>query len=289
MKKQIKYILTGLFGLCMIGCSSDDNKETPSDIKNIESIAGPGYINLKWDYPDDGSVFYTKVKYYDHLKKKDMVRLSSIDTIRIPNTRNKYGEYEFFLQTYSKTDTPNSNIHSIKAISGKKPITEVANLIKLTEEQLSTNAQEPSEGPIKNLLDGNTGTFFHTQWSAPVPAGPHWMQIELSNSLQVFRFQYDPRNNGNNKPTNFDLLGSMDGEEWFLIKNFTKEADGLPVTATDGYKSPTIKSEKPFKFLRFSVNKTNSGSIFWTMSEFRLYDVDVIDPEAPDVEVTEEL
>ena len=37
---------------------------------------------------------------------------------------------------------------------------------------LWTNAQEPKEAPISNLVDGLTteASFFHTQWSAPVPA-----------------------------------------------------------------------------------------------------------------------
>ena len=281
MKNKFKYILLSFCTLFFIGCSSSSNDELPSDIADVIAIPGKGYITLKWDFPDDGSILYTKVSYYDHLFKKDMWRLSSTDSIRIPDTRHKYGEYNFTLQPYSHTETPGNSL-SITAVSDKAPSTEVANLIKLTEEQLSTNAQEPSEGPIKHLIDGKTDTFFHTQWSAPVPAGPHWLQVDLNEPIQRYRIHYSPRNNANNKPTDFDLLGSMDGEEWFLIKNYTKEKDNLPVGAKAEYKSPTFLSEKPFKHLRYSVNKTNTGSIFWTMSEFSIYSVEFTDPEAPD-------
>lgn len=268
------------FGLFMTSCSNDDDNISPSDISEISTTPGPGYIKIKWDKPDDGTIYYTKIKYFDHLEQKEMWRLSSTDTIQIPNTRAKFGEYEFFLQTYSVTNNANSNIHEVKGVSGVAPATEVVKQITLYEDQLSTNAQEPSEGEIKNLIDGKTDTFFHTQWSGNSPAKPHWMQIALKQELKVFRFQYTPRNNGGNIPTDFDLLGSMDGQTWTIIKNFTKDADKLPVSANTDYKSPTMTADSPFLFLKFSVNETNDGTDFWAMSEFRLYDVNVIDPEA---------
>ncbi len=283
MKNKFKYILLGLVGLAFIGCSSSDKGVAPSDIADVVAIPGKGHITLKWDHPDDGTILYTKVSYYDHLYKKEMWRLSSTDSIRIPNTRNKYGEYKFSLQPYSHSETP-GNLLEISSISDKAPSTETSTPIKLLENQLSTNAQEPSEGPIKNLVDNNTSTFFHTQWSSPVPAGPHWLEIKLDEPLNRFRISYAPRANANNKPTDFDLFGSVDGKEWTLIRNFTKDKDNLPVTADGEYESPSMIAEKPFTHLRYSVNKTNTGSIFWTMSEFRIYDMNFIDPEAPDEE-----
>lgn len=269
-----------LLAVCTSSCTNSDEGIIPDDISDITSQSGPGYINLKWTKPEGDNIFYTRVEYFDHLEQRKMWRLSSTDTIRIPNTRAKFGEYEFTLQTYSKDDNRNSNIHSIKAKSGAAPITEVMTPITIDASQLSTNAQEPSEGPIKNLVDGDTKTYFHSTWSGTVPAAPHWIEIELKEEIEVFKFQYAPRNNGNNKPIDFDLLGSIDGQDWTLIKNFTKEADNLPTGNKEEYKSATIHAPQPFKFLKLSVNKTNSGSVFWTMSEFRLYSVHVIDPEA---------
>lgn len=276
------YKFTFLLVLVFFTASCDNSNEsiTPDDISDVSALPGPGYINLKWVKPEGDNILYTKVEYFDHLEQRLMWRLSTTDTIRIPNTRAKYGEYEFFLQTYSKTEDKNSNIHLIKMASGIAPATEIATQLTLDGDQLSTNAQEPSEGPIKNLVDGDIKTYFHSTWSGTPPAKPHWIQISLSKELNVFRFQYAPRNNANNKPTDFDLFGSLDGKDWVLIKNFTKDADKLPTTSTDEFKSETIHADKPFKFLKLSVNETNSGSVFWTMSEFRLYDIKVIDPES---------
>lgn len=286
MRRIITKIVYTLSMALILGCSDSDKGITPADISDITAEAGPGQIVLKWTKPEDGNIFYTKVSYYDYLEKKAMWRLSTSNDIVIPNTRAKFGEYEFTLETFSKSDNASGNKHIIKAVSGIAPATEKRDLLNLKEAYLSTNAQEPSEGPIKNLLDGNTTTFFHTRWSSPVPPAPHWIEIDLTwkEPMTTFAFSYSPRNNGNNKPTDFDIMGSIDGKEWFLIRNFTKEKDNLPVTATDSFNSETIKSDKPFTYLRLSVNKTNSNSIFWTMSVFKLFDIDIYDPEAPEEE-----
>ena len=55
-------------------------------------------------------------------------------------------------------------------INGSQPGSQlwISTALELTADMLGTNAQEPSEGAIANLLDGNTGTFFHTRWSGTV-------------------------------------------------------------------------------------------------------------------------
>lgn len=63
-------------------------------------------------------------------------------------------------------------------------------------------------------------------------------QVNLKEEITgSYKFYYAPRNNGSNKPTDFDLMGSTDGTNWFLIRNFTKDADGLPVTSTGTFTS----------------------------------------------------
>ncbi len=282
MKKYIFYILMPfLFAAVLMSCEKEE-QITPSEITNLTSESTPGRIVLRWNTPENGNIEYIQVNYYDPLLKKDAMRTASIyaDSIEIPDTRKKYGEYKFTVRTVSPSGHM-SNAQEISRTSEAALATYVSTPIALTAADLSTNAQEPSEGPIANLLDGNTATFFHTAWSVGIP-GPHWMQVNLKQDItDSYRFYYAPRGNAANKPTDFDLMGSTDGTEWFLIKNFTEEADGLPVTATDPYNSPILEVERPFNQIRFVVNKTNRGSTFWTMSEFRFFSVTVIDPEAP--------
>ena len=89
------------------------------------------------------------------------MRTASIyaDSIEIPDTRKKFGEYQFSVQTVSPTGDK-SAVQTISKVSEPALPTFVSTQIALTAADLSTNAQEPTEGPIANLLDGNTGTFF---------------------------------------------------------------------------------------------------------------------------------
>lgn len=284
MKKTINYIcLIGLLAFFAASCS-DKEKITPSEINNLTSESRPGEIILRWETPQDGTVERIQVNYYDPRLKKEVVRMASIyaDSIVIPDTRARYPDYEFTVCTVSSTDDQSAT-KTIRQKSEPAKITTVQSLleIKLTAADLSTNAQETSEGPIANLLDDNMDTFFHTTWNKPPPA-PHWMAVNLNKTLEShYCFYYAPRKNNNNKPIDFDLLGSTDGKNWALLKNFTQEADGLPVTSTDTYTSPVLPCLFPFSHIRILVNATNNGTVFWTMSEFKFYEatLDVFNPE----------
>jgi hypothetical protein len=289
--KKTAFLLTFVAALFLISCDNETSI-IPSDISNVRAEARPGGIFLAWDAPGERNYDHIRTTWFDPLLQTERFWISSVyaDTLLIPDTRAKFGEYHFTLQTFSSTGT-GGTIQRISAVSGPAPATTVFGIpvqVPLTEEQLSTNAQELSEGPIRHLLTEPLAEFFHTRWSAQggaVPA-PHWFQVDLGREVTpgyFYRFWYRSRNNANNKPTDVDFLGSMDGENWFLLRNFTREADDLNVAAGGQWTSENIIVTEPFRHIRFSVNATNTGSVFFTMSGFRFYTgtVAVIDPEAP--------
>lgn len=287
MKKIYKYLAIGLLGAFFAGCSDNDEAITPSEISNLRSESTPGRIVLRWDTPQDGTVKYIQVNYYDHLLGKESMRLASAyaDSINIPDTRQKYGEYKFTVRTISPSGN-SSKVQEISTVSQPAEKTWIPSIVSLTADMLSTNAQEPSEGPIANLVDDNTSTFFHTAWSVDFGAAPHYLQIALPKTIDSWwQFYYAPRGNANNKPIDFDMEGSMDGKDWFLIKKFTKDADGLPTDSRTSYTSERINAEgRSFNHLRLTVYETNNKTQFWTMSEFKLYTYRLIDPEADDAD-----
>jgi hypothetical protein len=275
----------GLLTLSLAGCKEDETI-VPSAVTNLHYDSTPGRIVLRWDTIQDPNVRYVQVDYHNPQTKKDERRLASVyaDSLEIPETRRKYGEYSFSVKTVSVTDGY-SRAETITALSEPATQSWIPSTLNLTADMLYTNAQETSEGPIANLLDDNTSTYFHTDWHGNVPA-PHYMTVALPATIDGWwSFYYAPRNNANNKPTDFDIYGSTDGTDWFLIKNFTQAADGLPTDRTATFSSERMNAaEKPFKHLKYLVNKTNNNTVFWTMSEFKLYTWTLIDPEAPDKE-----
>lgn len=288
MKKNIFLLVIILFMIGFAGCSEDDTKAiVPSDVIDLSADTQnkPGYIVLRWVTPDDNTIRYIKVSYYDYLLEQDVVRLASVyaDSVLIPDTRKKFGEYEFKVQSYSETGNP-GNVQTIKAISEPAAVQVVfgeSKQLALTEEQLSTNAQEASEGPIMNLIDGNTGSYFHTAWSGNVPPSPHWFQIDTKKDITYFKYESIARN-GNNIPDDVDIMGSNDGINFELIENLTKAKNGMSMGTTP-YTSPIMgDNSKSYRYIRYSVNHTNTGSVFFSMAEFKLFEVaaSVVDPEA---------
>lgn len=230
MKNTVKYFVGLLLfgGALFTGCD-DESGITPGEVTGLTAESTPGCIALSWNTPEEANIRYIEVKYYDPLLKKDVMRTASVyaNSIEIPDTRAKYGEYSFMVQSVSPTGD-RSAVQKISMVSEPAEPTYVSTQIALTAADLSTNAQEPSEGPIANLLDGNTSTFFHTAWSVGIP-GPHWLQVNLKKEItEAYRFEYAPRN-AKDRPTDFDLMGSMDGKSWFLIKTSLKKLTALPV------------------------------------------------------------
>ncbi len=143
-----------------------------------------------------------------------------------------------------------------------------------------TNAQEPSEGPIANLLDGNVNTMFHTAWSV-ASEDPHYLAVDLGagETIKDFVLSYTRRmNNNNNRPTEIIIAGSNDKENWNDFKTLTKEENALPTEeGDDSYTSDLISADQAYRYLRFTVTHTNnearsnsSQSLFFTFSEFAL-------------------
>ena len=182
MKSFSKYIMCiGLFAICLTGCNKNEDKIIPSDLKDLEISTGPGTITLHWTVPSDpASIDHIKVEYYDPLLKRDAMKVASVysDRMVIDNTRKKYGTYTFQINTVSPTGHTGS-VREMSIVSEPAPSAThfgKTHEIPLTPDQLYTEMQEPSEGPIANLVQNldNAGNFFHSRWSGTVPPAPHW-------------------------------------------------------------------------------------------------------------------
>ena len=141
---------------------------------------------------------------------------------------------------------------------------------------VSTNAQSKEEGPIKNLVDGDDNSHFHTEYKNDM-GGTHYIQVALGsgNELSSFRFKYATRKAQTDFPKTIEILGSSDGSAYELIETVTD----LPVGSSNTtvyYKSGVVESDKSYSFLRFVVTATNSGRVeaggnqYFHMAEFDL-------------------
>lgn len=154
--------------------------------------------------------------------------------------------------------------------------------------QLSGNANEPSEGALKNLIDGNTSTFYHSSWSTG-PAEYHYLQVDLKSPMDKLAVKWYKRTQNNaNRPNKITVMGSTDGENWTEAGVLPAAGDTLPWgSATPEYTGVVNITGGPYKAFRFvvtetrtaagllcakdSANGTLNGYPFFTFSEFQVY------------------
>lgn len=201
---------------------------------------------------------------------------SNMNTAGIGNAWTRWSEahpYAFYtVETKELPQETWDNYQKIKEI-GSTPYNLQKNIgLIQSADQLSTNAQEQTEGPIANLIDGNETTYFHSAYNDdPSPNAPHYIQVELSEAKNAFYFYTKKRSqNNNNRPTTIKISVSTDGSDFQEIQTIS---EGL--IAADSYMSPKISSENPFKYVRFEVTATNTNTHFFTYSEFYMYDADL--------------
>lgn len=117
-----------------------------------------------------------------------------------------------------------------------------------------------------NLLDGNTTTYFHTGYGETQGTGAHWITADLGAATSQFYFYMSPRTqNGNDRPREIVISGSNSADgEFTPIATITTTMDGT----NNPYSSGLITSDTPYQYIRFTVNSTSSGLVFFTLSEF---------------------
>lgn len=298
MKHLLKYLLgTAACLMTLAACSdSEEGIVPPTDLQtlNFRSEPGPGTITLKWNLPDNPDYYYLQLTYLDPREKKDrMLTISSYtDSLVIENTRARYGEYTFTLTPFSETGTPGTPI-TLKATSGpaEKTLTTSRIPVSLTSDNFTTNAQEPSEGPLSNICDGNASTFFHSNWSGNSPAN-HWIDVDFGEPLERFEIvTLNRHNNAVNNPNGVrcfrlsslgDTSVDMDTATPFLSYTCTNLGAGQQNSII----FPAIEEDaltEPIRYMRF-VTRGN-GNKYWNLAEFSINKivVTVYDPEVDEV------
>lgn len=158
--------------------------------------------------------------------------------------------------------------------------------IPLTVDMLSANATQNGDGEgLPGLIDGNTGTFYHSLWEYVSPGGKaHYLQINLNEPVQYLRIAYSSRPNGNGDGdvTRAGLWVSETGND--VDSEWSKE--GTVTFPLPSGRAVTVQSDQvtvfntPQKHIRFipearrnkdPLNASNTSDGWWNMGELYLY------------------
>ena len=289
-------LLSGCNDTTQYGIRRPDSAPAPGSISAISADNSvPGQITLRWsnDMSSGQETLYTKVTYFDPYLNKDVVKNVTATEILIPGTYVAAGEYTFTLtpvnaalqegasQTITARSTPIAPV-----------VTSSVTPIPLTVDMLGTNAQEPSEGPIENAVDGNTGTFFHSAWSIGVD-GYHNFSVTLPEYPSVVRLYVIPRSGKTNDTPRDVELWYGDGEKWtdagayFFDKAESDTSKSYiradeSVAETETYKRVDLQVPAGTKTILFENLANQGGSNWFNFSEIGLEEVKyvVYDAEA---------
>ena len=162
----------------------------------------------------------------------------------------------------------------------------VDEVLELTTENLYCNdyhignGDDDSENYVEKLTDGDHTTYLHTDWNNTNSNGttPHYLRVDMGEGVTItkFKFNYVTRKNGDNCPTGIVVEGSNDADNNYKeIVTYTEDANGLPVDySEEGFESETIASV-PYRYIRFRVSATDSGPLYFVMSEFGFTKIDL--------------
>lgn len=262
----------------------------PPDLPEVATAARAGAVVLRWKWPAElAKVSHAEVKWFDHARG-DTIRLAVTppqDSVEVSDALARYGDYVFAISTVSvtgiagaaKTARQKSDPATPRAVR-EHPVVIVGNLW--------TDSQETSEGPIGNLTDGDTRTYFHMSWTRPTPF-PHYIVADLGAEMDSVRFRYTTRDHSNlDHPREMDVLLSQEFDRSLskvgqarVAKSLSVEADKLPQSAATSWTSPVIADGQKFRYLWLKIKSSVSGDNWVALSELSVSEVRyaLYDPE----------
>lgn len=288
MKSIQKIILLLTFSSAFTACDKDDEKFTALAIEGIKAEAFPGAIRLSWNSVENRDFLYAEVSYFDFGTQKTVSRLCSryTDELYIDGLLNRYGKYKFIFTAYDMEKTAGQPVYIERECEKAESYYVISeeNVIPISTGQLGTNAQEPSEGPLSNLVDGDTDTFFQSfwdEWTYPdlKPSGYHYITFDLQKEVMAFKFRYWNRKKGGSRPRTVNIYGGTDGVNWTQLQ----QLDNLPTDGGSNYSSDIFLLDNPVSHIKYEVIKgSDEYQPYFSLAEIEFYEVvrELIDPEA---------
>lgn len=272
MKKLLYILVAGL----LFACKKEETPlKPPSEISNIMAEPRVGGALVRWSLPADSNFLYLELRY---MKKGEVVKTKIskyTDSVVVTGLLNKY-EYSFELQPFNANEkgavggaTLTSN--TVRPIRRPIETAYFSEKLKVTDDMIETYTQETSEGPKKNLVDGDRNTYWHSAWSSGVAPLPHWVKVQFAGPTAMGAVKYFFRNNTtqNGRPTQIGLETSNDGTTWTSVWT---SAAGLNVTSAAS-EEKTLSFDKSYtaKYFRVLFLATQGNTTYVTLGDMSFY------------------
>ena len=182
---------------------------------------------------------------------------------------------------YAQAEEITSPLDKVPDYSPLLPTDTADGNILTSADQLSTNKQETSEGPISNLVDGDKKTFFHSTWSTPNEDKAYaYLQIDLKGAYDDLLLYYSKRNGYglHGLPIQFHVFATNTPNDEGSWKD-CGYSDKLSYRYDNQQSGKTILNlGADYQYIRLQVEKTgdmgqNHGNLYFSLSELRIYPI----------------
>ena len=153
--------------------------------------------------------------------------------------------------------------------------------VTITADMISTNAPSGRGEGVENLIDDNTGTYFHSTWTndplyTPLEYNRNnssktvwpYVEIHLNEPVRKIKWGY-VTTYSNRVPMSITLLASNDGQNWTTKQTY----DNLPSGDAEQFTSDAIDLGKEYTYLRLLLNSAAYKNYF-CMRELYLWRVE---------------
>lgn len=124
------------------------------------------------------------------------------------------------------------------------------------------DSEQPDEGEASHLIDGDSGTYWHTRYDVTVTKHPHTVDIDLGATRRIVGVTVLPRQDGpNGRIKDYSISVSLDGKEW------TEAATGKFANTFDK-QVVKFSGVKECHFVRLSALSEQHGQDFASAAEF---------------------
>lgn len=122
-------------------------------------------------------------------------------------------------------------------------------------------------GRVYNAFDGNSSTFWHTQWDGAQPGPPHWFVIDMHQQHVLHGIMFLDRQGVGSpgRPKEVKVEASLDNSTWEIVKTFT-----LP----DNNTWQNIKFTPPttsYRYLKVTISSMYGDTFYTNLAEFKVY------------------
>lgn len=124
-----------------------------------------------------------------------------------------------------------------------------------------TNAEN---APATNVLDGNNGTIWHTEYDQNQPNPPHTITIDMGEVGNMIGFCYTTRSSGSGCPLGLKVEVSANNADWEEVATYGD--DELPTGGSAECKK-FFEEQKTARYFRLTITKAGQeswGSLYVT-------------------------